>query len=184
MRGYYAGIGSRETPIEILKLFTQLGKFLANKNYILRSGHAEGADSAFEHGCDTVNGQKEIYLPWNGFEGSNSQLVVSDKKAFEIAEKFHPYWNNLKQGGQKLQARNSHQVLGNDLNTPSNFIICWTKNGKGSGGTGQAIRIAKSYNIPVFDAGSYKDIDEVKSELKLFLLGNEFLGEADFVKQN
>jgi hypothetical protein len=167
---YYAGIGSRETPIEVLKLFTQLGKLLANKGYILRSGHAEGADSAFEYGCDMVSGNKEIYIPWSGFENSNSKLIVSDKRAFEIAEKYHPYWFNLKQGARKLQARNSHQVLGLDLETPSNFIICWTKNGSGSGGTGQALRIAKDYNIPIFDAGNYKDIDIAKLKLKEFLL--------------
>jgi hypothetical protein len=166
---YYAGIGSRETPIEILKLFTQVGKFLANKSYILRSGHAEGADSAFEYGCDMVSGSKEIYIPWKRFGGSDSELVVQEGRAFEIAKEFHPNWNKLSDGAKKLQARNSHQVLGKDLNTPSDFIICWTKNGKGTGGTGQAIRIAKHYNIPIFDAGGYDDIDEVKSELKIFL---------------
>lgn len=170
MNKYYAGIGSRETPIEILNLFTKLGKYLAKKNYILRSGHAEGADSAFEYGCDMESGQKEIYLPWSGFGGSTSNLVVSDPKAFEIAEKYHPYWHNLKQGAMKLQARNSHQVLGWDLKTPSDFIICWTKGGKGSGGTGQALRIAKAYDIPVFDAGKYESVEVAREELKKFLV--------------
>jgi hypothetical protein len=172
---YYAGIGSRETPINILNLFTQLGKYFAKNNYILRSGHAEGADSAFEYGCDMASGKKEIFLPWNGFGGSNSEYVVNDPKAFEIAEKYHPYWHNLKQGGQKLQARNSHQVLGWDLETPSKFVICWTRNGSGSGGTGQAIRIANAYNIPVFDAGKYKDIDQIKVEIKKFFEDNKIL---------
>lgn len=72
----------------------------------------------------------------------------------------------------KLQARNSYQILGLDLNTPSNFVICWTKNGKGSGGTGQAIRIARAYNIPIFDAGYWNDIEDVRKELKLFLIEN------------
>lgn len=167
---YYAGIGSRETPQDVLDIFKSVATYLANKGFTLRSGAAKGSDKAFEIGCDEVRGLKEIYLPWNGFEGSNSNLVVSNKRAFEIAERFHPYWHNLKDGAKKLQARNSHQVLGQDLETPSKFIICWTKNGNGSGGTGQAIRIAKHYNIPVFDAGKYKDIDELKRELKLFLV--------------
>lgn len=165
---YYAGIGSRETPGEVLDVFIILGKFLAKHNYILRSGHAPGADITFENGCDIVNGKKEIYLPWSRFEGSNSNLIVKDDRAFEIAEKYHPYWARLSQGARKLQARNSHQVLGLDLSTPSNFVICWTKNGKGTGGTGQAIRIAKAYNIPVFDFGKYKDIEEGKNEFKIF----------------
>lgn len=167
----YAGIGSRETPQDVLDIFKSVATYLANNDFTLRSGGAKGADSAFEYGCDKVNGVKEIYLPWKGFEGSNSSLIVEEGgKAYEVAEKFHPYWHNLSQGARKLQARNSHQVLGNDLNTLSSFIICWTKNGSGSGGTGQAIRISKHYNIPVFDAGKYKDIDELKRELKLFLV--------------
>lgn len=167
---YYAGIGSRETPKEALNIFEIIGEYLANQGYTLRSGHAEGADQAFENGCDKVTGLKEIYLPWSRFQGSDSKLVVKDLGAFEIAEQFHPYWHNLKEGAKKLQARNSHQVLGQDLNTLSDFIICWTKGGKGSGGTGQALRIANHYNIPVFDAGMYKDIEEIKKELKHFLI--------------
>lgn len=170
---YYAGIGSRETPKDVLIVFEKVAAFLSNNGFILRSGGAEGADKAFEIGCDGVNGKKEIYLPWKGFEGSNSDLIVNNPKAFKIAKQFHPYWYNLSQGAQKLQARNSHQVLGEDLNTPSKFIICWTKNGNGSGGTGQAIRIAKYWNIPIFDAGKYKDVDEMRRELKLFL--NDFI---------
>lgn len=166
---YYAGIGSRETPKEVLDTFKNVAVYLANKGFVLRSGGANGADKAFENGCDGVRGKKEIYLPWKGFEGSNSNLIVSNPKAFEIAKLFHPYWHNLSQGAAKLQARNSHQVLGKDLETPSKFIICWTKNGSGSGGTGQAIRIAKHYDIPIFDAGKYKDMDELRKELKLFL---------------
>lgn len=170
---YYTGIGARETPTEVLELFTKIGKFLASRNITLRSGHAKGADQAFEIGCDIINGNKEIYLPWYKFEGSTSSLIVSNKLAFNIAEKYHPYWHNLSQGAKKLQARNSHQVLGTDLNTPSSFVICWTKNGKGEGGTGQALRIAKEYNIPIFDIGKYdtiNDMDSVKQELKEFLI--------------
>lgn len=177
---YYAGIGSRKTPKEVLDFFKKVAFFLAKRNFVLRSGGATGADIAFEIGCNKANGTKEIYLPWSGFEGSKSNLVVNNQQAFEIAKQFHPYWNNLKDGDKKLQARNSHQVLGEDLDTLSKFIICWTKNGKGQGGTGQAIRIAKHYNIPIFDVGAHKDINEVKSELKKFLLEHSGLNESDF----
>lgn len=60
---YYAGIGSRESPPGILALMVEVGKFLAQKGYVLRSGGADRADKAFEQGCDQVQGQKEIYLP-------------------------------------------------------------------------------------------------------------------------
>ena len=165
----YAGIGSRKTPYNIQLLFEKVATYLATKDYVLRSGGADGADIAFERGCIKANGKQEIYLPWIGFNGSLSKLIVSDQKAFEIAEKFHPYWHNLKQGAQKLQARNSHQALGLNLDDPADFIICWTKNGSGKGGTGQCIRIAKHYNISVFDAGKYEDVEVARLELANFL---------------
>jgi hypothetical protein len=178
----YTGIGSRKTPEEILKVFTKIGKFLAEKDFILRSGHAQGADKAFEIGCDLVNGKKEIYLPWKNFENSDSNLIVTDEKAFQIAEKYHSYWDNLSEGARKLQARNSHQVLGWELNTPSKFIVCWTKNGKGEGGTGQAIRVANEYKIPVFDAGNFSDIKQMAKAFKAFLIYFNCLKEKDFNK--
>ena len=163
---YYAGIGSRETPQEFLEFFTKLAKFLYSKGYTLRSGGANGSDRAFEIGAKN---KKEIYLPWVGFNGNSSKLVVKDVRAFKIASKYHPRWNYLSQGAKLLQARNSHQILGWDLNTPSDFVICWTKGGKGQGGTGQALRLARGYNIPIFDCGNFDSMEECKPELLNFL---------------
>ena len=59
----YTGIGSRKTPIEIINKMIKLGQILGKHGYILRSGGANGADKAFEQGCDNVLGKKEIYLP-------------------------------------------------------------------------------------------------------------------------
>lgn len=111
----------------------------------------------------------DIYIPWHGFNGSTSELLPS-WRSYNIAEKYHPRWDYLNQGGQKLMARNVHQVLGTDLNTPSEFVICWTPNGSGSGGTGQALRLAKDYNIPVFDCGIYKIAGDAIEPLKKFIL--------------
>lgn len=179
MNRYYAGIGARKTSKEVLEYFYQIGYFLASRGFILRSGAADGADKYFELGCDKANGKKEIYLPWRHFGESDSNLIVSNMKAYDIAEKFHPYWRNLSVGARKLQSRNSHQVLGFDLETPSEFVLCWTQDGKGEGGTGQAIRVAKYYRVPVFDAGKYEDVDGIKRSLKEFLIENKVFGEDE-----
>lgn len=179
---HYAGIGSRETPTYALEYFSKLAAYLSTKGAILRSGGAQGADKAFELGCDRVNGEKEIYLPWKGFEKSSSNLIVWNTKAFEIAQSFHPNWERLSQGARKLQARNTHQVLGKDLETPSKFVICWTKDGKGQGGTGQALRIANHYGIPVFDAGKFESVEEIKVNLKKFMLDNNIFSLEEISK--
>lgn len=163
---FYTGIGSRKTPKNIISLFEVIGYYLGEKLYVLRSGHAQGADQAFEKGCDRGNFPKEIYLPWDNFEGSTSELVLEKGNAYEIAKAFHPNWDKLTDGAKKLQARNSYQVLGKDLKTPSSFIICWTQKGRMIGGTGQALRIAEHYNIPVLNIGGYRDLDYFKKDLR------------------
>lgn len=163
----YAGIGSRETPPDVLLLFASIGAFLAKHDYILRSGHAKGADQAFENGCDLMRGKKEIYLPWARFEDSPSQLIVTNPAAYEVAAQYHPKWDSLSQGARRLQARNSHQILGWNLDDPCKFVVCWTEGGRGGGGTGQALRIAKDKNIPIFDAGNF-DSGAVKQTFNEF----------------
>lgn len=164
---YYTGIGSRETPPHILEEMTLTAQWLERKftNITLRSGGAGGADLAFEVGTNN----KEIYLPWYKFNGNTSKLYTPSHEAFELASKIHPTWNRLTQGAKKLHARNMHQVLGANLNTPSDFLLCYTKGGLGSGGTGQAIRLARVSNIPVFDFGRYKERTERSAKLVEFI---------------
>lgn len=152
---YYAGIGSRKTPPEVLEAFKYLGAELAKRGFILRSGGADGADSAFEKGCDKVAGEKEVYLPWKGFNKSSSPLYIITNEAEKCAAYYHPRYYQLSSPAQKLIARDGYQVLGADLQTPSSFVICYTENGSGSGGTGQALRIAKHYDIKVCDFGRF-----------------------------
>ncbi len=63
-----------------------------------------------------------------------------------------------------LQARNCYQILGEDLKTPSLFVVCWHT---GSGGTTQAVRLARKHNIPVFNLYVDKDKTDLKKFLKL-----------------
>ena len=164
---YYAGIGSREIPEEIKALFETIGYELAKLGFVLRSGAANGSDSAFENGCNKVSSKKEIWLPWKGFNGSDSKNIVCDPRAFAVAKLFHPNWEALSDAAKKLMARNSHQILGKELNREiiSSFVVCYTKNGAGAGGTGQAIRIARHYGIPIFDAGGAADLNKFEKEV-------------------
>jgi len=157
---YYAGIGSRQTPGNILKVMKDIAFYLSLDNYVLRSGAASGADSAFEEGCDKIFGEKEIYLPSPRFNNSLSELYIITEAAKDLAKYFHPGYEMLSDYAKLLMARNSYQVLGKDLKTPSQFLVCWTEDGadgknikttKLSGGTGQAIRIAEYYKIPVYN---------------------------------
>lgn len=165
---YYTGIGSRSTPGDVLAMMKKIGQILGKKGYVLRSGAAEGADSAFEQGCDSVGGLKEIYLPWKEFNGSNSDLYESSSAAEEIAFQYHPNLYACKHSVIKLMARNSHQVLGKDCRTKSSFVVCYCpldEKGKWKGGTGQALRIASDKKIPIFNLYIKEELENLKSFL-------------------
>jgi hypothetical protein len=128
----------------------EIAGFLERKGYILRSGGAAAADTAFESGVsDPTN--KEIYLPWKGFNMNPSKLYGVSQEALTMAEGFHPAWERCSTGAREMHARNCYQVLGRDLKTLSKFVLCWTKGGKVVGGTAQAMRIAAFHHIPVFN---------------------------------
>lgn len=140
----YAGIGSRETPPETLSLMTRLAARLEELGYTLHSGAAEGADTAFELGVKNPENMR-IFLPWENFNKRNCPCEIPPL-AYEIAKRFHPAWERLSAGAQKLMARNTQQVLGRDCKTPVNFVLCWHR---GTGGTTQACRIAEHHRIPI-----------------------------------
>ena len=153
----YAGIGSRKTPRPALDLMFQIGVRLAHLGWTLRSGGADGADTAFERGAAHGGGDMEIFLPWRGFNGRTRGKLGSLEKQAEaevIAARFHPAWHRCSQGARKLHSRNVFQVLGSDLSSPCACVICWTERGEGGGGTGQALRIAKHHGVPILDLGS------------------------------
>ncbi len=163
---YYTGVGSRSCPDLILGQIHLIAADLSNKGYILRSGGADGADLAFEKGSDSALGQKLIYLPWKNFNNNDSLLNTVTKEAFDLASTIHPAWNRCSIGAKKLHARNCYQVLGYDLKTPSEFLICWAKNGEEVGGTRTAIILAKQNNIPVFNLAISGESDKIQLYVK------------------
>jgi len=159
---HYTGIGSRKTPAHIMDDIRAVAKELATAGYTLRSGKADGADKAFQQGAESFpNSTLEIYIPWKGFEKECG--VVSDTHDIvptfindlcpDIASTFHPNWGYCSAGAKKLHSRNVCQVLGDDLKTPSDFVLFYAeeKNGKVKGGTAMAVSIARFYSIPTIN---------------------------------
>jgi len=150
----YTGIGARKTPDNIIKAMVGVGIYMADHGHTLRSGGAHGADAAFERGCDRARGLKEIYLPYQGFKHNKSPLHHVGLDAQDVAALFHPAWERCDPYTRHMMGRNSYQILGADLKTKTNVVFCWTPGGKVVGGTGQALRMAIHYGIPVFNLGS------------------------------
>lgn len=143
---FYTGVGSRKTPADVIQLMHRIAAKAALSGYTLRSGGAEGADLAFERGCDSIKGNKEIYY-----------ANQATQTAMDIAARFHPAWNRCSDYAKKLHGRNAFQVLGLQLAVPSERLICWTPDGCIShstrsiqtGGTGTAISIAEASGVMI-----------------------------------
>ena len=160
---HYAGVGSRDTPEPVMRLMRELAAMMAEAGRILRSGGAIGADTAFYEGVQEAGGPREIFLAKarSGIKGSI--LHVSDVQR-RMALAFHPAPDAIRpvagdprdrrHSHLALMARNGNQVFGTDFTMPSDLVLCWTEGGKGCGGTGQAIRLARSAGIPVLDLGA------------------------------
>lgn len=138
------GIGSRETPPDVLGHMEAVGAWR------VRSGGAEGADYAFERGAMDFT---DVFLPWGNFNKHLPRLglpiVVDPSDALDaLVTTYHPASRNLSHGGWSLMRRNGPQVLGLDLKTPSDAVVCWRQR---RGGTDQALRIAQGHGIPVFN---------------------------------
>ena len=135
----YAGIGSRETPPDICAKMSNAAMRLGLLGWGLRSGLAPGADQAFAAGCDIVGGKKIV------------RCITDSEAAKSHAAHFHPNWDACSEHVKGLHARNSLIMLGDWLDDPVKFVVCWTPSGLARGGTGQALRIAAAYDIPVFN---------------------------------
>ena len=160
---YVTGIGSRKTPPRALGQMEALGKILGAEGAVLRSGAADGADSAFEKGWDAAGGRKEIFLPWDGFNDRHAdgrQVFVptlgENAPEVKIASRLHPAWERLGRGPRALMARNTNQIHGREVGTSprTDLVICWTEGGAQKGGTGQALRMAEESGIPVLNLGN------------------------------
>lgn len=174
MLKYYTGIGSRETNENILCLMEDLSFALSQQGWILRSGGADGADTAFEVGASNPFSEvvPEIYLPWITFNNHDSMskgvLVPSAynnwTEAQGMASEIHPAWDRLSPAVKTLHSRNMYQVLGKDLKTPSKFLVCYAKPSKDGyvvGGTRSAYKLAKDRGIPCFNLFNEEDYDRI-----------------------
>ncbi len=163
---YYAGIGSRETPEQILRLMARLGRTLTDKGFSLASGDAKKADYAFYTGArlspNFYNTAPRIYLSRDGYKGRfhdpangfidaqryPEQFAKAQKMAFDV----RGGWGGLNDWGIELHTRNVFQILGHSLECPVRGVYFYaephrTKKDHVSGGTNTAIQIARAFGI-------------------------------------
>lgn len=158
---YYAGIGPRNTPAYALSIMTDIADQLSPTGWCLRSGHAEGADQAFEAGAKS----KQIFLPWEGFNGARSNgndaaFLEPTNEQIEIAKRHHPNWDACSDGAKLLLCRNVPIILGETLDDPVSCVVTWLPQPDYKGGTRHALNIASTYGVPVFDINNFREFQD------------------------
>lgn len=173
---YYAGVGPRDIGIHQGDRAKIVAKQMAALGFILNTGGAIGMDDSFEKGCKLVNGRRQIFIPWDGFEQRLRNVVIQKyhidnihvfgydenllETLTELVFKHHPAANDLSPGMFKLMMRNCHQVLGRDLKTPVECTLTDARALKFDndnnicdcrGGTGFAVRLSYANGIPVYN---------------------------------
>lgn len=160
---YYAGIGSRNAPKNILEFMEKIASVLEQCGYILRSGKAKGSDKAFEKGVSNPK-NKEIFThqdakPW-AYTTVKKYLPNDRPATFDS-------WQDYVRG---LLARNMMQVLGPLGTAPVKFVVCWTAMGDYEtsevGGTGYALRCAIDHGIPTYNLNYPDQMISFKSLVK------------------
>lgn len=158
-RKYYAGIGSRNTPKDIINLMSEISAKLFSEGWTCRTGGAIGADTAFEQGAilagrsqhlNTIqvfkpNGTIREWFYSSPFKETPSKRIIRLPDdcwnlATEIASQNHPVWHHLKGYTKNLMIRNVFQILGTVKKVEyetgthlemnkSSFVLCWTPDG-------------------------------------------------------
>lgn len=173
MTRYYTGVGSRRTPQGIRDTMTKIALAMRHRGFILRSGGAEGADRAFETGAAS---EAHVYLAWpqrTRWERVAPRRTDVGIEAYIMAAGIHPKWLALSEGARKLHARNCYPVLGDDLASPSEFLVCWTPDGclgpstrtRYTGGTATAIVLAALWGVRVFNLQREGALDALRDHV-------------------
>ena len=150
----YAGVGARETPEPVLAHMREIAERLGERGWRLRTGGADGADSAFAAAAPPD--RREVIVPWsgyNGWQGSACRVLTPAEigSMHPLAEPHHAAWERCAAKVRDLHARNVAVLLGTDLRQPVQAVVCWTRDGQDYGGTGMAIRLALQHRIPVLN---------------------------------
>ena len=102
----------------------------------------------------------------------NKDLISETER---IASEVHPAWDRCNEWARGMHSRNCHQILGYDLQSPVDAVICWTPDGAVVGGTRTALLLAQDAGIPIFNLGR-PDQDKVLKEIRQFLLESGVVG--------
>lgn len=167
----YVVISNKEVPPNVVESVSRIVKTLEGLGFILRMDGMEGLAAATENIPAPDN--RELHLPWKGFDNKESKFTYNSDEAKALAKLFHPGYDTLKPAVQSFLAKNVRLAMGDRLKSPALFMICWSEDGAEnslqktikSGNIGHIIGIMSSLHAPIFNFGK----PDAEQRLRYFL---------------
>ena len=177
-------IGNRDAPEYERVKYLPVVRSLLLAGHTGRSGGAEGMDAVLTEVVEELLKEghseikAEIYLPKAYFKGLadgdlegrvTSVLEYANREeANKLASEVHPAWHYCDDYSRGAHIRNMYEVLGKELDTPSDFVLTFAKTTRKEvilGGTATAAELAIKHEIPIFN-GYIKPFEEIYEFLK------------------
>lgn len=155
-RKIFAVIGTREPDENQAECAKNLAFCLAIlRDCTIRTGGAYGIDQRAMEGSQGRN--LEVFLPWSTYNRDivppKSRVVVYNPILHiswaDSVRAHHPAWDKLSRGSFALHARNFGIICG-EPEARVHGVLAFPDE-RGGGGTGQGIRIAATYHIPIVE---------------------------------
>lgn len=175
-------VGSRKTPLMHCELLRRFAYQVARRGGVVWTGDALRADEYSYRGVREYIQDAEIEysdamrlarvfmatdvsencyagVPYEHMKGHFDHCragprILRWRHARLIAADIHPVWDKLDQWSKALHARNIFQVLGQDLDLPTDLAVFYAEPKSGpfvAGGTNTAIQCAREHGIPLIN---------------------------------
>ena len=143
-RKYYAGIGDKKLPPQLPQIIQKVAKGMHGDGYCLRNNGMDGAEREFMRGVS----DKQLILPWDGFNGLKSQYNEAPEAATQVAYNHVNLFGDMSHSKQKIMLAKIQTILGVDCKTPVNIVVCYSFD-ELYGESAQMISLAKAYQIEI-----------------------------------
>ncbi len=156
-------------PEEVKERAREVAKILEEHEFTLRTDTTSEIDDIFQSAIT----RKEIYLPWKDFKGLDSPNYWPNDASKEVAKRYFPRFDEMKDTVKAFLSRNVRMVLGQKLKSNICLLIVWTADGAEkkvektvkTGLSAHGMSVAFDMKVPVFNLQHA----DVASRLKHYL---------------
>ena len=167
----YAIACNRDIDDVNLNKLKEIAEKLSNYGFTLRSFGSDVPGNTVEKELIRV----EYFLPFKKFNNrTGSKLAKPTDGSFEIAKRYHPAYEKLKESVRQILASNVHMILGENLKDPILFLLVYSPDGveKGkdttirTGSVSFVIKVTDSINVPVINIKNSNTLDRLNQYLR------------------